>query len=46
MNVEDFRRYGHELIDWIADYREKVQAGEFPVLARAACPRHTAYGCT
>lgn len=36
MNVEDFRRYGHELIDWIADYREKVQAGEFPVLARAA----------
>jgi aromatic-L-amino-acid/L-tryptophan decarboxylase len=36
MNVEEFRRYGHELIDWIADYRAKVQAGEFPVMTRAA----------
>ena len=31
MNVAEFRRFGHELIDWIADYREKVQAGELPV---------------
>ena len=29
---EDFRRYGHQLIDRIADYREHVQAR--PVLAR------------
>jgi len=36
MNVADFRRFGHELIDWIADYREKAQAGEFPVMTRAA----------
>jgi aromatic-L-amino-acid/L-tryptophan decarboxylase len=36
MNVEEFRRFGHELIDWIADYRAKVQSGEFPVLARVA----------
>ena len=36
MNVEEFRRFGHELIDWIADYREKVQAGEFPVMANVA----------
>jgi aromatic-L-amino-acid decarboxylase len=34
MDVEEFRRFGHELIDWIADYREKVQAGELPVIAR------------
>ena len=33
MNVEEFRRFGHELIDWIADYRQKVQAGELPVAA-------------
>ena len=36
MNVEEFRRFGHELIDWIADHRQKVQAGELPVMARAA----------
>ena len=35
MNSADFRRFGHELIDWIADYREQVQAGELPVMARA-----------
>jgi len=45
MNVAEFRRFGHELIDWIADYREKVQAGQLPVSAnttpgalRAALP--------
>src|SRR5882757_7283947 len=36
MNVEDFRRFGHELIDWIADYREKAYGGEFPVMTRVA----------
>jgi aromatic-L-amino-acid decarboxylase len=36
MNPEEFRRAGHELVDWIADYRERVQKGEFPVLARTA----------
>jgi aromatic-L-amino-acid/L-tryptophan decarboxylase len=36
MNVEEFRRFGHELIDWIADYRAKVQAGELPVAANVA----------
>jgi aromatic-L-amino-acid decarboxylase len=35
MNVEEFRRFGHEVIDWIADYRAKVQAGELPVLSQA-----------
>ena len=35
MNSEEFRRFGHELIDWIADYREKVQRGDFPVLSGA-----------
>ncbi|HVW70848.1 MAG TPA: aminotransferase class V-fold PLP-dependent enzyme [Steroidobacteraceae bacterium] len=35
MNSEEFRRFGHELIDWIADYRQKVQRGDFPLLSRA-----------
>jgi aromatic-L-amino-acid decarboxylase len=29
---EEFRRYGHQLIDWIADYRTRV--AERPVMAR------------
>lgn len=44
MTPEEFRRYGHELIDWIADYREGV--AERPVMAatspgeiRAQVPR-------
>ena len=36
MNVEEFRRVGHELIDWIADYREKTYRGELPVMSRVA----------
>ncbi len=32
MNREDFRRFGHELIDWISDYLEDVT--EMPVLSR------------
>jgi aromatic-L-amino-acid decarboxylase len=35
MNSEEFRRFGHELIDWIADYRAQVQAGKYPVVSRA-----------
>ena len=27
MTPEEFRRAGHELIDWIADYRERVARG-------------------
>jgi aromatic-L-amino-acid/L-tryptophan decarboxylase len=33
---EEFRRAGHELVDWIADYRARVTAGEFPVMSRNA----------
>ncbi len=36
MNSEEFRRFGHELIDWIADFRAKAQSGEFPVMTRIA----------
>ena len=36
MDIEEFRRVGHELIDWIADYREKAQSGELPVMSRVA----------
>ncbi|HEU5136025.1 MAG TPA: pyridoxal-dependent decarboxylase [Steroidobacteraceae bacterium] len=36
MTPEEFRRAGHELIDWIADYRERVARAEFPVMSRNA----------
>ena len=32
MDAEQFRRHGHELIDWIADYFEHIE--ELPVLAQ------------
>jgi aromatic-L-amino-acid decarboxylase len=33
LTPSDFRKYGHQLIDWIADYRERV--GDLPVMARS-----------
>ena len=33
MTAEEFRRSGHELVDWIADYRARIE--EFPVLSRS-----------
>jgi aromatic-L-amino-acid decarboxylase len=45
MSPEEFRRHGHALIDWIADYQQRVES--FPVLSqvqpgeiRAALPSH------
>jgi aromatic-L-amino-acid decarboxylase len=32
MSKEEFRRFGHELIDWVADYLEQVE--DLPVLSR------------
>ena len=32
MDTHDFRRLGHELIDWVADYRERI--AEYPVMSR------------
>ena len=32
MSSEEFRRHGHELIDWIADYFERIE--ELPVLSQ------------
>jgi aromatic-L-amino-acid decarboxylase len=32
MNAAEFRRFGHELIDWIANYFDRIE--ELPVLAR------------
>src|SRR4051812_28398549 len=32
MSAEDFRRYGREIVDWIADYFEHIE--EMPVLAQ------------
>src|SRR5437660_10562338 len=32
MPAEEFRRYGHELIDWIANYFEHIE--DLPVLAQ------------
>jgi aromatic-L-amino-acid decarboxylase len=34
MTRDDFRRRGHELVDWIADYLDRVET--FPVLSRVA----------
>ena len=33
MSPEDFRRHGHQVIDWIADYLQRIET--FPVLSRA-----------
>jgi len=45
MSPDDFRRYGHAVIDWIADYYSKIES--FPVLSgvepgqiRASLPRN------
>jgi aromatic-L-amino-acid/L-tryptophan decarboxylase len=34
LSPDEFRRYGHQLIDWIADYRERVAI--YPVMAPVA----------
>jgi aromatic-L-amino-acid/L-tryptophan decarboxylase len=34
MDSEEFRRLGHEVVDWIADYRARTRRGEFPVMSR------------
>src|SRR3954462_7019996 len=34
MNAHEFRRHGHAVIDWIADYYERVES--FPVLAQVS----------
>ena len=33
MTPEEFRRYGREVVDWIADYYERIET--FPVLSPA-----------
>ena len=33
MSADEFRRHGHAVIDWIADYQERVES--FPVLSRS-----------
>ena len=32
MPAEDFRKYGYEIVDWIANYFEQI--GEYPVLSQ------------
>lgn len=34
MTPDEFRRFGHRLIDWIADYRQRI--GELPVMSQVA----------
>lgn len=36
MDHAEFRRLGHQLIDWVADYRRDCAAGVFPVMARVS----------
>jgi len=45
MTADDFRRHGHAVIDWIADYQERIES--YPVLSpvepgqvRASLPAH------
>ncbi|WP_245592624.1 aminotransferase class I/II-fold pyridoxal phosphate-dependent enzyme [Actinomadura rifamycini] len=33
MTPEEFRRYGRQVVDWIADYQERIES--YPVLSRA-----------
>src|SRR5450432_2850862 len=33
MTADEFRRHGHAMVDWIADYRKRIES--FPVLSRA-----------
>lgn len=32
MDKESFRKYGHEIVDWIADYMDRIE--DYPVLAQ------------
>jgi glutamate/tyrosine decarboxylase-like PLP-dependent enzyme len=34
MTPEDFRKHGHDLVDWIAAYRSRLQAGEMPATSQ------------
>ncbi|MHB8812846.1 MAG: pyridoxal phosphate-dependent decarboxylase family protein [Steroidobacteraceae bacterium] len=36
MDIEEFRRRGHEVVDWIADYRTRTARGELAVMSRVA----------
>jgi aromatic-L-amino-acid decarboxylase len=36
MDTDEFRRLGHEVVDWIADYRARTVRGELPVMSRVA----------
>jgi aromatic-L-amino-acid decarboxylase len=36
MDIEEFRRLAHEVVDWIADYRARTTRGELPVMSRVA----------
>jgi aromatic-L-amino-acid decarboxylase len=36
MTPDEFRRAGHALVDWIADYRTRIAAGALPVQSRSA----------
>lgn len=36
MTPEEFRQFGHQLIDWLADQRSKNYAGDVPVMSSVA----------
>jgi len=36
MDSEEFRRLGHAVVDWVADYRQRTTRGEFPVMSRVS----------
>jgi aromatic-L-amino-acid decarboxylase len=34
MTPEEFRKAGHAIVDWVADYRERVAKGDLPVQSK------------
>ena len=44
MTPDEFRKLGHEIVDWIADYRERVS--DLPVMSRVAPGSGTAMSRT
>ena len=45
MTPEEFRKHGHELIDWIADFRQRVYGGRVSGAVASASMGSCALSC-
>jgi aromatic-L-amino-acid decarboxylase len=43
MSKEEFLRFGHELVDWIAQYFDRIE--DLPVLSRNRTRRSNSHNC-